>query len=103
MGWENSRVQVLMSTYNGERFLEEQIESLLSQSWKNLEILIRDDGSTDGTMEILERYCMRYSNIQVFAGENVGVAKSFFELLEESDGDFVAFCDQDDVWLEHKV
>ena len=82
MGWENSRVQVLMSTYNGERFLEEQIESLLSQSWKNLEILIRDDGSTDGTMEILERYCMRYSNIQVFAGENVGVAKSFFELLE---------------------
>ncbi len=103
MGWENSWVQVLMSTYQGERFLEEQIESLLSQSWKNLEILIRDDGSTDGTMEILERYCMRYSNIQVFAGENVGVAKSFFELLEESDGDFVAFCDQDDVWLEHKV
>lgn len=103
MGWENSRIQVLMSTYNGERFLEEQIESLLSQSWKNLEILIRDDGSTDGTMEILERYCMKYSNIQVFAGENVGVAKSFFELLEESDGDFVAFCDQDDVWLEHKV
>ena len=48
MGWENNRVQVLMSTYNGERFLEEQIESLLSQSWKNLEILIRDDGSTDG-------------------------------------------------------
>ncbi len=103
MGWENSRVQVLMSTYNGERFLEEQMESLLAQSWKNLEILIRDDGSTDSTMQILERYCMKYPNIQVFVGENIGVAKSFFELLQESDGDFVAFCDQDDVWLEHKV
>ena len=103
MDWENSRVQVLMSTYNGERFVAEQIDSLLSQSWKNLEILIRDDGSTDGTWGILEKYRKRYPNIRIIAGQNVGVAKSFFELLKMSDGEFAAFCDQDDVWLERKV
>ena len=53
---ESQKVQVLMSTYNGERFLREQIESILNQSWKNLDILIRDDGSRDQTREILKDY-----------------------------------------------
>lgn len=100
---EIKKVQVLMSTYNGERFLAEQIESLLRQSWKNMEILIRDDGSTDNTPDILRRYGEDYKNIRVFQGGNRGVSGSFFELLRKSDADYVAFCDQDDIWLEEKI
>lgn len=100
---EAKKVQVLMSTYQGERFLREQIESLLHQTWKNLEILIRDDGSRDGTREILQEYSRNYTNIQVYLGENKGVAASFFALLKKSDADYTAFCDQDDIWLPEKV
>ena len=100
---DKMKVQILMSTYNGERFLREQIESLLRQSWKNVEILIRDDGSKDGTREILNEYSDKYENIQVYLESNLGVAGSFFELLKKSDADYVAFCDQDDIWLEKKI
>ena len=100
---DKMKVQILMSTYNGERFLREQIESLLRQSWKNVEILIRDDGSKDGTREILNEYSDKYENIQVYLESNLGVARSFFELLKKSDADYVAFCDQDDICLEKKI
>lgn len=92
-----------MSTYNGERFLSEQIGSLLHQSWKNLEILIRDDGSKDRTPDILKEYSAEYNNIRIFIEENLGVSGSFFELLRKSDADYVAFCDQDDIWEEGKI
>lgn len=97
------KVQVLLSTYQGEQFLEEQMESLLRQTWKNLEILVRDDGSKDNTRKILEHYSENYENIRYYPGKNIGVTKSFFELLAKSDAEYVAFCDQDDVWLEHKI
>ena len=100
---EKEKVQILMSTYNGERFLREQIDSLLKQTYQNIEILIRDDGSKDRTPEILKEYQQNYPNIQVYLEENTGVNESFFELLRKSDADYVAFCDQDDVWLEEKV
>ena len=100
---ETKKVQILMSTYNGERFLAEQIESLLRQTWGNLEILIRDDGSKDKTPNILQEYGAKYNNIKVFLEKNLGVSRSFFELLKKSDADLVAFCDQDDIWLEEKV
>ena len=58
------KVQVLLSTYQGEQFLEEQMESLLRQTWKNLEILVRDDGSKDNTRKILEHYSENYENIR---------------------------------------
>ena len=77
------KVQILMSTYNGERFLAEQIESLLRQTWGNLEILIRDDGSKDRTPDILKEYGAKYNNIKVFLEENLGVSRSFFELLKK--------------------
>jgi glycosyltransferase involved in cell wall biosynthesis len=98
------KVQVLLSSYNGEKYIEEQIKSLLDQDYPNLHILIRDDGSTDKTLEILDKY-RTYPHIRVIRGENVGVIKSFFSLLQESDedADFFAFCDQDDVWLRDKV
>ena len=100
---KTKKVQVLMSTYNGERFLSEQIDSLLRQTWQNLEILIRDDGSKDNTPDILRQYGADYKNIRIFLEENRGINGSFFELLKKSDADYVAFCDQDDIWLEEKI
>ncbi len=97
------KVQILMSTYNGERFLQEQIDSLLAQSWENLEILIRDDGSKDSTPEILKEYEKTYPNIRIYLEENLGVTQSFFQLLKKSDADYVAYCDQDDIWMEQKI
>lgn len=99
----SEKVQILMSTYNGEKYLEEQIESLLRQTYPHIEILIRDDGSTDDTISILKRYEERCENIRIFLEKNVGVTRSFFELLAKSDADYIAFCDQDDIWLEEKV
>ena len=73
-----------MSTYNGKKYLREQIESLLSQTYSNIEILIRDDGSKDGTISILEEYSQNYPSIKVFKEENIGVVNSFFNLLKKS-------------------
>lgn len=100
---DRAKIQILVSTYNGERFLRKQLDSLVSQTCKNFEILIRDDGSRDGTIDILREYEKKYENIRVFEGRNTGVTKSFFELLKLSNADYIAFCDQDDIWLPNKV
>lgn len=80
------------------------MESLINQININFKIFIRDDGSSDKTKEILNSYS-KYKNIEIEFGENIGVIKSFFELLEKSDGnaDYYAFCDQDDFWEKEKL
>ncbi len=100
---EQQKVQILMSTYNGEKYLREQVDSLLRQTYSNIEILIRDDGSKDATIAILDKYSKKYSNVKVFKENNIGVIDSFFSLLKRSEADYIAFCDQDDIWLENKV
>lgn len=97
-------VQVLMSTYNGEQYLNEQIESLLAQDYENVQILIRDDGSKDSTPELLKEWA-QHPQIRVFFEENVGVVRSFFKLLSYSstEASYFAFCDQDDVWMKEKL
>lgn len=97
------KVQILMSTYNGKKYLKEQMDSLLSQTYENIEIIVRDDGSSDGTGEILEIYQKQHSNVRVYLQENIGLVDSFFWLLEQSDAEYVAFCDQDDVWKPKKI
>lgn len=98
------KVVVLMSTYNGEKFVEEQIESILAQEGVDLELLVRDDGSKDRTIEILQFYKDKYSNFDYFKGDNVGPAQSFINLLlVAKDADYYAFADQDDVWDPMKV
>lgn len=97
------KIAILMSTYNGEKYLDKQIESLLNQTIKNIEIIIRDDGSTDNTKEILNNYD-KFDNIKIIFGENIGVANSFKELINyNSDADIYFFCDQDDIWMNNKV
>ena len=95
---------VLMSTYNGERFLKEQLESLLKQSLRPDRILIRDDGSKDGTLTILEEYSEKYPFISWYKGENKGPAGSFYDLICHCEkAEYYALCDQDDVWFEDKL
>lgn len=98
------RICVLMSTYNGEKYLREQLDSILWQEGVALDILIRDDGSTDKTVEILEEYSKKYSNIIYYVGKNLKSAWSFMELLYLCKKyDFYAFADQDDVWKKEKL
>ncbi len=98
------RVEILLATYNGEAFLREQLESLLAQDHPNLAIAIRDDGSTDSTVEIAEEYA-QLPNVTLVRGPNIGVPRAFFALLDAAspESDYVAFADQDDVWMTHKV
>lgn len=97
------KVQILMSTYNGEKFLKEQLDSILEQSYQEFQILIRDDGSSDGTIEILKEY-EKKENIKIILGVNIGVVKSFFELMnQDGDYDYYVLSDQDDYWDKDKL
>lgn len=98
-------VQVLMSTYNGEKYIREQLDSILKQTYPAVKILIRDDGSSDKTTSILKEYAEEYENITYYEGTNVGVIQSFLQLLKDSDDSakYYAFADQDDVWLPEKI
>jgi glycosyltransferase involved in cell wall biosynthesis len=99
-------VNILLSSYNGERFIEAQIDSLLKQSFESISIFIRDDGSTDNTVSKIRPYLTRHSNIHLTTGKNLGVIGSFIELLNHApDGknELYAFCDQDDIWLPDKI
>ena len=97
--------QVLLSSYNGEKYIEEQIKSILKQEGDiQVSILIRDDGSTDNTIKILEKLINENNNIEIYKGENIGPARSFMDLLYKSgDYDYYAFADQDDVWMPNKL
>ena len=100
----NKKVAILMSTYNGEKYIKEQIESLIHQTYNNFYIYIRDDGSKDNTISRIKEIQRNHDNIVLIEAENVGFIKSFFELLNLcSDADYYAYCDQDDVWMEDKI
>lgn len=97
------KVCILLSTYNGQEFLEEQIESLLNLRGVEFSIFVRDDGSTDNTVSILQEYSNR-NKLIYFIGENLKPAHSFLELIKKSpDADFYALCDQDDYWESQKL
>lgn len=101
-----STVQILLATYNGGKFLREQLDSLFSQTFLDFTILIRDDNSTDNTLQIIEEYQQKYStkiNIIKDDKKNVGATHNFNLLLEKSAADYIFFCDQDDVWINNKI
>lgn len=96
-------VNVLISTYNGEKYIAQQIESILEQTYRDFRIYVRDDGSTDNTLSILRKYEDK-DQIKVFEGANAGFGRSFLWLLDQIDtGEYWAFCDQDDVWVKDKL
>lgn len=98
-------IAILLSTYNGEKYLEQQLNSIISQTFKDFKLYVRDDGSTDRTLEILNSYASKYPNIIICKDDknNVGASKSFMSLLGKVEADYYMFCDQDDVWFESKI
>lgn len=99
------KVAVLMSTYNGEQFLREQLDSILDQENVDLNLYVRDDGSNDHTIDILSEYADKHSNVHFYRGDkNLGACGSFLELLsKEYDADYFALADQDDIWDKDKI
>jgi len=92
-----------MATYNGEKFLRAQLNSLLHQTYPNLEIIISDDNSTDNTWQILQEYTC-YPQIKIIRNKvNLGFIKNFEKAAIHAKGDFIAFCDQDDIWMPEKI
>ncbi len=101
-------VAVLMATYNGEKYVAEQVQSLAAQSFDNLHLYIRDDGSTDRTISIILETLNREGRhlpLKLEEGEHVGVPHAFFHLLLHAppSHDYYAFADQDDIWFPTKV
>jgi len=105
---KNPTVLVLMSTWHGERFLKEQIDSILTQEGVEVRLLVRDDGSKDHTSAILSEYASTHPNIEWTAGENIGFVRSFSALVRMAlesaiPADYYAFADQDDIWMPKKL
>ena len=101
---QEKNIDILLATYNGEKYLKEQIDSILSQTYKNINLIISDDASTDGTKEILKQYEKKDSRIKIFYQEkNLGYVKNFEFLLKQVKSDVFMLSDQDDVWLPEKV
>jgi glycosyltransferase involved in cell wall biosynthesis len=99
----NELISIVLCTYNGENFLAQQLDSLLHQTYPNLEIIIADDASTDGTKAILEQY-VYLPNVHIHHNaQNMGFAKNFEQAIGLATGQYICFADQDDVWLPHKI
>ncbi len=99
---------ILMATYNGAAYLERQINSIIGQSYPYWELIIRDDGSTDGTLKMIQDFCSRDARITLIHYGNIhgSACRNFSQLFDwafENNKDYVLFADQDDIWLEKKL
>lgn len=99
-------VDVLVATYNGEQYLPDLLDSLLRQSHDRINVIVGDDGSTDGTRQVVERYRGRFRSLEIHdfsAAAEHGARANFSRLMAKASASYVMFCDQDDVWLPEKV
>ena len=97
-------VTVIMSSYNGSSFIERQIKSIYNQKDVSINCFIRDDGSSDNTLQILTELQKEYANLSFIVGDNVGWEKSFLIALSLApQADYYAFADQDDIWFDNKI
>jgi len=97
-------VSIAVCTYNGEKFLTEQLDSLVGQSYQNVEIVVVDDCSKDNTFNILKQYEERYPNFKVYRNEqNLGYIKNFEKAISLCEGEYIALSDQDDIWETNKI
>ena len=94
-----------MATYNGSHYIVEQIESIISQSYNDWQLIIRDDGSSDSTLEIIKKYMSKDNRIMLIEDSVIcgSPEKNFMKLLSYSTAEFICFCDQDDIWLREKL
>lgn len=105
---EMKRVNIILSTYNGQRYLSTQLDSIFNQTYSNIVLYVRDDGSTDSTVTILEEYQNKYGSdkLKIIYDDlgNLGYVKSFLNIIRNtSEAEYYAFCDQDDYWLPNKI
>ena len=97
-------VSVILCTYNGGNYLNKQIDSILNQTYTNIELVIVDDCSTDNTFEILTNYSLQSGNIKLYKNEEtLGFNLNFEKAIRLGTGDFFALSDQDDIWLQNKI
>ena len=98
------QTDILLATYNGEKYLSKQLDSILKQTYKNFRLIISDDCSIDNTKKILEEYKLKDDRIIVYyQNQNLGYVKNFEFLLSKVESEFYALADQDDIWLENKI
>lgn len=98
------KVSIVMCTYNGARYIREQMDSILAQTYPLHEIIVQDDGSTDETWDILQSYQQKHPMIRLYRNEGRhGVNGNFFSAMRRATGDYIAISDQDDIWLPTKI
>lgn len=97
------KISVCVATYNGEKYIKEQLLSVLKNIKEDDEIIISDDGSTDDTIAIIKEMAENEKRINLIAGPRLGVLKNFENAISIAQGDIVFLCDQDDVWVDNKV
>ncbi|MFR0557947.1 glycosyl transferase [Pseudoscardovia radai] len=100
------QVDICLATYNGERYLPEQLDSLFAQTYQGFRIVARDDGSTDATVDILESYACQYpGRLEIIKDDVIcgGPARNFMQIMRHTSLPYMMFCDQDDVWHPTKV
>jgi len=96
-------VSIIVPVYNGEEYLQETIHSILSQDYQNIELLLINDGSSDGSEKLIKAIAENESKIRYYSKENGGVACARNYGIDKAQGDLIAFCDQDDLWLPTKL
>lgn len=97
-------ISIAMTTYNGEKYLREQLDSILNQTYSNFELIICDDCSKDSTWQILEEYAQNDNRIKIYKNEhNLGFKKNFEKAISLCNADYIALSDQDDIWLENHL
>lgn len=99
-------VEILLATYNGEKYIREQLDSILNQTYKNIRILIHDDGSSDNTVYIIKEYEKNYPDKIVFIDDGIktgGAVWNFEHLMKHATAEYIMFSDQDDIWLPDKI
>lgn len=101
---ESKTISIVVCTYNGEKFVREQLNSIIGQTYPINEIIVQDDCSTDNTYNILCEYAQRYPSITVIQNEQqMGISRNFFSAIKKATGDYIAISDQDDIWEPNKI
>lgn len=100
-----SNIDILMASYNSEKYIASQIDSILNQTYKDYHIYINDDISTDNTLNILQNYKKQYNNIFSINqnSKRLGIKENFSDLINKSSADYIMFSDHDDVWFDNKI
>lgn len=100
---ENIRISVAMTSYNGIKYIGEQLDSILIQLKENDEIVVSDDGSSDGTVELIEKYQEKDKRVRLIKGPGNGIKKNVENAIKNTRGEFIFLADQDDIWAKEKI